>query len=180
MHMKPSDPGGPGGAHSSSEDDRESPVIVHLELDTKESISIPPRELESLAERVLSAERFSGSSISVLIEGDDTVRNLNRRYRGLNEPTDVLTFVAADSSCFAAAFEEAGELHHAGDIIISLPAVRRNADTFRIEEEEELRRVLIHGVLHICGWQHETNDADEPMLRRQEELLRSLVPGTAS
>ncbi len=179
MHMKPSDPEGPDGARSSPENDRESPVSV--QFGSTESVSLPLRDLESLAERVLSAEGFAGHSISVLIEGDEAIRELNRRYRGLDEPTDVLTFVSAESAGYpVTSSAEVGERRHAGDIIISLPAVRRNADTFGIEEEKELQRVLIHGVLHICGWQHKSNDADEPMLRRQEELLRSLVPGTAS
>ncbi len=177
--MKPSDPEGPDGARSSSEYDRESPVSI--QFGSTEDVSVPLCVLESLAGRVLSAEGFPDHSISVLIEGDDAVRELNRRYRGLDEPTDVLTFVSAESADYPVTSSvDVGERRHAGDIIISLPAVRRNADTFSIEEEEELRRVLIHGVLHICGWQHESNDADEPMLRRQEELLRSLIPGTAS
>ncbi len=170
--MKPSEPEEPDGAKS-------SPVSV--ELHSAQYVSVPLHDLESLAEQVLSAENCSDRSISVLIEGDETVQELNRRYRGIDAPTDVLTFVSAEAAEHPVTFNaDFGERAHAGDIIISLPAVRRNADTFNIGEEEELCRVLIHGVLHVCGWQHKSNDDDEPMLQRQEELLRSLVAGTAS
>ena len=170
--MKPSDPEGPDGA---------KPSRAGVELHSTQSVSVPLRDLESLAERVLLAEGCSDCSISVLIEGDETVRELNRRYRGIDEPTDVLTFVSAEAAGQPVTSNvDFGDRAHAGDLIISLPAVRRSADTFNIEEEEELCRVLIHGVLHVCGWQHKSNDDNEPMLQRQEELLRSLVAGTAS
>ena len=52
--------------------------------------------------------------------------------------------------------------------------MKRNADTFNVSEDEELYRLLIHGTLHLLGGDHKTNDPTEPMLMRQEEILKRL------
>lgn len=61
-----------------------------------------------------------------------------------------------------------------GDMVISLDSLKRNADYFSVSEDEELYRLLIHGVLHLLGEDHATNDPSEPMLQRQERLLIQL------
>ena len=67
-----------------------------------------------------------------------------------------------------------GEERYLGDLAISLDTLKRNAQSFSVEIEEELLRLLIHGTLHLLGFDHETNESDEPMLVRQEELLVQL------
>ncbi|MDY4609289.1 MAG: rRNA maturation RNase YbeY [Sphaerochaetaceae bacterium] len=61
-----------------------------------------------------------------------------------------------------------------GDMVISLDSLKRNADYFSVSEDEELYRLLIHGVLHLLGEDHATNDPSEPMLQKQEGLLIQL------
>jgi probable rRNA maturation factor len=63
----------------------------------------------------------------------------------------------------------------AGDIVISLPALARNADDFGITRDEELRRLITHGILHLSGMDHEDNEASRPMLVLQEEILRGVA-----
>jgi probable rRNA maturation factor len=76
-----------------------------------------------------------------------------------------------------AAFEdEGGETRYtAGDIVISLETLEENARYFNTTEDEELRRLLIHGILHLNGMDHETNDKTEPMLELQEAILTRLA-----
>ncbi len=151
-------------------------VEVHI-LDHQQSSDIPVEELEALGRFVLDCEGLSDSSGAIVIADDAYVHELNLRYRGRDEPTDVLSFVAcsddggADNETVTMP-EPAGRDRHAGDIIISPDAVVRNAARFGVSKEEELRRVVVHGMLHVCGRTHETNDADEPMLKLQEELLQ--------
>ena len=64
-----------------------------------------------------------------------------------------------------------------GDIAISLDTLRENAGRFRISEDEELRRLLIHGILHLDGMEHPTNRETEPMLQLQENILTKLSAG---
>lgn len=103
---------------------------------------------------------------------DDEIRELNRTYRDKDEPTDVLTFAFNDGDEFPEIDEETKDL---GDIFISLESMRRNAESFSVEPEEELKRLIIHGLLHLSGKDHETNDfSSEPMLIEQEELMKRL------
>ncbi len=112
--------------------------------------------------------------ISVSFVSDDTMRELNNRYRGIDESTDVLSFVQHDSDDDCA-FPGNGEGHNAlGDLIISPDTLKNNSEYFSIPYAEELCRVLIHGCLHLIGEDHKTNDPKEPMLKRQEELLNTL------
>jgi len=63
----------------------------------------------------------------------------------------------------------------AGDIIISLDSVYENAKYFVVNKEEELKRVIIHGILHLKGYDHATNEKDEEMLIFQEEILKRII-----
>ena len=68
--------------------------------------------------------------------------------------------------------EEEKEL---GDVFISLDSMRRNAESFGVDEDEELKRLLVHGILHLEGYDHSSNDfASEPMLIRQEKIMKEL------
>jgi probable rRNA maturation factor len=103
--------------------------------------------------------------LSVLFCGDSYIQNLNNRYRGLDEPTDVLSF------CLG---EKAGDSYLPGDIVISLETLEENARCFKVSPDEDLRRLLIHGILHLDGMDHASNASEEPMLEKQEGILREL------
>ena len=70
---------------------------------------------------------------------------------------------------------EGRERFLAGDIVISLDALSRSAEEFGVSPDEELRRLLVHGILHLSGMDHEDNAPSRPMLHRQEEILRALA-----
>lgn len=103
---------------------------------------------------------------------DDEMRELNSQYRGKDEPTDILTFAINDGDAFPS-FE--GEEKDLGDIFISIDSMNRNADSLSVDRSEELRRLLVHGILHLCGMDHSTNDfSSEPMLMKQERIMAEL------
>lgn len=111
----------------------------------------------------LSCENWD---VSVLFCSDSFIRRLNRRFRHRDEPTDVLSFPLGET------FIENGKNRCAsGDIVISLETLRSNCKTFGADEDEELRRLLLHGLLHLKGFDHATIDPDEAMLVLQESLL---------
>ncbi|MEJ5183757.1 MAG: rRNA maturation RNase YbeY [Rectinemataceae bacterium] len=118
---------------------------------------------------VLSALGKQHWQVSLTFCSDEVIQQLNRDYRGIDAPTDVLSF-SLDAS-------EPGldtTWYVAGDIIISIPAVYRNAEDFGVDADEELRRLIVHGLLHLSGMDHETNDPDHPMLMLQEQILHRL------
>ena len=129
--------------------------------------------LKNYALKVLERIGRDKWDLSILLCGDRTISDLNSRYRGKPEATDVLSFNMNEGG------GEGGGLSRGrivpGDIVISLDTLRENAGRFKISEDEELRRLLIHGILHLDGMDHRTNKETEPMLRFQEQILTELA-----
>lgn len=131
---------------------------------------------------ILQALDVENCEFSVSFVSDQAMQELNNTYRGKNEPTDILSFVQDDDiedfTWPEVAFEEDDTppepLKVLGDMVISLDTLKRNAQSFTVSPDEELFRLLIHGVLHLLGNDHASNDASEPMLLQQEELLSKL------
>jgi len=111
----------------------------------------------------LGAAGFTEWRISLLLCGDERIAELNGRYRGRNRPTDVLSFSGDEAVAGAVA----------GDIAISLETVRRNAAAYGVSEEEELKRITVHGILHLAGMDHGRGKGTK-MLVLQEKLLEQL------
>lgn len=111
------------------------------------------------------ARRAAGlaGSVSVLLAGDDEVRRLNREFRGKDKATDVLSFPAGES---------AGRTKIAGDLAISVETASREAETRGHTLETELRVLLLHGVLHLAGYDHETDSGE---MERKENALRKTL-----
>ena len=105
--------------------------------------------------------------LSVLFCNNRYIKSLNAQYRNKNEPTDVLSFPLGETS-------PAGR-YLAGDIVISLDALEENTRFFKVSADEELRRLMVHGILHLSGNDHATNSAEEPMLILQEEILAGVT-----
>jgi probable rRNA maturation factor len=130
------------------------------------SPAFPGENVERFCESVFAALEISSFDISVLFCGNEYIRSLNKQFRGIDAPTDILSFGEnTEKKQFVR-----------GDIAISLEALRENSDYFKVSENEELHRLLVHGILHLCGFDHATNDFDnEPMLKLQEALLKKII-----
>jgi probable rRNA maturation factor len=126
--------------------------------------------LKKYALKVLARLGRDKWDLSILLCDDKTISALNSRYRGKAEATDVLSFSLSEGDSFPAA-----NRYIPGDIVISLDTLRENAGRFNISEDEELRRLLIHGILHLDGMNHLTNKEEEPMLQIQERILTELA-----
>ncbi|MES2394150.1 MAG: rRNA maturation RNase YbeY [Acidobacteriota bacterium] len=103
-----------------------------------------------------------GGEVDVLLAGDRTLRRLNREFRGKDKATDVLSFPAA---------EELAEVH-AGDLAISLETAAKQAAEFGISLRDEVRVLLLHGLLHLSGMDHEVDNGE--MATREAELRKKL------
>ncbi len=134
-------------------------------------VSVEADELDSgalsrLAERVMAGEAVAaGTALAILITGDDEVQELNKRFLGIDEPTDVLSFPDdADDFVVGMAVEPL-----LGDIAISLPTAKRQAEEGGHPLDAEMEHLLVHGILHLCGYDHVTDAADEARMRAREE-----------
>lgn len=125
--------------------------------------------LAAYADRAIAALGLDNWDLSLVLCGDAFIAGLNKQYRDKDGPTDVLSFGQGEHYD-----TPEGKRFLAGDIIISLDALARNAEDFSVSRDEELRRLVVHGILHLAGMDHASNDASEPMLMRQEALISSL------
>jgi probable rRNA maturation factor len=143
-------------------------VPADLVLQGVEEAGLDPRSVERLVQGVLDDIGVEGAcSLSVSLVGDDEIRGLNRDHRGLDEVTDVLSFPVDELDPLPPDMER--EL---GDVVISLAQARRQAVAEGVTELDELTSLVVHGVLHLAGFDHETDTGE--MFARQDRLLESL------
>lgn len=122
--------------------------------------------LHVLAERVMRGERVEeGTGLSILITGDSSVREMNRQFLGIDETTDVLSF--PDES---PGFVEGEGGRYLGDIAISIDTALRQADDLGHALDAELAHLLVHGILHLCGYDHVDDAEAEARMRQREEF----------
>lgn len=116
--------------------------------------------------------------VSVLFVNDKRMRDLNRLYRGKDRTTDVLSFPQQDRTALHAGRYNAMNAQRStplGDIVISLPQAQRQAAAYGAPLYEELARLLVHGLLHLTGYDHERNAYQARKMRTLEsEILRDI------
>jgi len=118
---------------------------------------------------VRTAPKTRASSVTLCLAGDALVRRLNGTYRGKDKTTDVLAFPGDPEPL-------PDGTRHLGDVVISVPQARRQAARDGRALERELRLLLIHGYLHLLGYDHEVDDGT--MLRLQARLAKRLLART--
>ena len=114
------------------------------------------------------------SELSVNLVGDVRIRRLNRDYRKKDRATDVLAFPIREAMMPRGIQGPTGLL---GDVVISVPTAVRQAQDAGRTVSEELITLLVHGILHLCGYDHERNDREAArMFRREHAILQRLGP----
>ena len=113
-----------------------------------------------------------GMALSVVITDDEAMRELNRQFRDVDAPTDVLAFGSGEEGDFVTAPEEPAYL---GDVIISYPRAVAQAEEYGHSVDRELALLTVHGLLHLLGYDHVAEAERTEMWSRQNEILESLV-----
>jgi probable rRNA maturation factor len=116
------------------------------------------------ARAMLDALQMGDRELSILLTGDDQIQKLNHIYRGKNRPTDVLAFSQREG--------ELGDPSDRllGDVVVSIPTARRQAEARKRELGSEVTMLLAHGLLHLLGWDHETAAEDRRMRAETNRL----------
>jgi rRNA maturation RNase YbeY len=120
--------------------------------------------LERSAGRLLGRLGLADAELSILLVSDREMRRLNRRYRGADRPTDVLAFAQREGAGGAPD-------RLLGDVVISVDRARRQAAARRHPLGREGERLLVHGLLHLLGYDHERSSAEARRMRRRELVL---------
>lgn len=135
-------------------------------------------EVRRIARTVLDSESVAPQvEVEIVLADAETVRDLNRLYRGKDEETDVLSFAAQEGEPFLDAPEEAPSL---GEVIVSVPFVERQVASMTAQGETltvegQLAHLLVHGLLHVIGLDHERGEAEEAEMREREEALLAVL-----
>jgi probable rRNA maturation factor len=149
----------------------EAHAMITIEPPSSFEATLSTPTLTRFLNRARAAVGIKGA-VDVLLADDPTLRHLNKTFRGKNKPTDVLSFPAPSS--FAA--------RHAGDLAISLDTAARQAKTYGHTLAEETKILLLHGLLHLSGEDHETDNGEmatrEGTLRRELRLPTTLIERT--
>ena len=143
-----------------------------IEINNLTTNPVDEEFLKKIAKEILESEDKKASELSIALVGQGRIRKLNKRYRGRNSVTDVLAFPDREIGL--------------GEIVICLREIKKNAKRYgAVEEtkvssspslnsvrsvfEKELARVLIHGILHLLGYDHEKSELDTEKMREKEE-----------
>lgn len=133
---------------------------------------LAPLPLEELTRFVLESEgRPDATEVSISFVDDAVIAELNEKYRGKEGPTDVLSFEC--DGCGEEPGAPEGAVFELGDVIIAPDVAERQTAEFATTFEEEISLLLVHGLLHLCGYDHVVDEEAEVMEAREAELLRA-------
>jgi probable rRNA maturation factor len=136
--------------------------------------------VENVLGKAAELEEINRCELSVTLVNNEQIRELNKEYRGIDKETDVLSFPLEDEESEEMIFlpeedeEFADYLSSLGDIVISIPKTIEQAEEFGHSLERELAFLLVHGFLHLLGFDHETEDEEREMFAKQDEILNAL------
>jgi probable rRNA maturation factor len=136
-----------------------------MPISAKSPLSLPgvTAPLAALVRAALALEGRRPGELGIVLTGDAPVRELNRRWRGLDRATDVLSF----------GYDDPPGRFVNGDLIVSMDRVAEQARRFRVTRGRELARLVIHGALHLTGLDHRTPSQRARMRAREARLLRA-------
>lgn len=144
-----------------------------LEADDFEFSEAWIARLEQLLECAAEHEQITDGEVSLSFVDDEMIRELNEEYRGINRATDVLSFAMHEQK-----EQEEPEIWYEdevpnllGDIVISLTTAQRQATEYGHSLERELGFLFVHGFLHLLGYDHENDEAEQTMFELQEKIL---------
>ena len=148
-------------------------ILISLGEDITEPVWF--NKVEPFIQTVLQKLNYDNEEISVLFCSDEFIKELNSQYRNIDSATDVLSFENGEEY-----EDEEGLWKNVGDIAISLETLPKNAEYFEVDTNTELKRLIIHGILHLNGMDHGEEHIEkgvvptDEMLILQENLLADL------
>lgn len=148
-------------------------MTYHIEIDVDMRDELPGEVrvtdewIQALFQAAASTLEVSGE-VSVSFVTDEEIHELNRTYRNVDRPTDVLSFALREGETFEGVPDE---LEPLGDIVVSVPTALRQATEYGHSAEREIGFLLIHGLLHLLGYDHEDEAGEAEMTGLQEAVL---------
>ncbi|MBQ9318828.1 MAG: rRNA maturation RNase YbeY [Bacilli bacterium] len=140
---------------------------VEIINETNEKIDID--DLKKTIEYALSYEKVSNGIMNVIIINNEKIHQINKEYRGIDRPTDVISFALEDDKTFVNT-----DFRVLGDIYISIDKVYEQADAYGHSFRRELSFLTVHGILHLLGYDHMREEDEKVMFGKQDKILNDL------
>ncbi|HEX4900462.1 MAG TPA: rRNA maturation RNase YbeY [Pyrinomonadaceae bacterium] len=131
-------------------------------VNRQRKVRIDPERWRPFSEKALTAIRRAADDATIAFVSDRQIKELNRRFRGIAKATDVLSFPAGEETTAPNA--------NLGDIAISLERAADQAKENKLTLDDEIAQLILHGLLHLCGYDHETDNGE---MNRLERKLRA-------
>ncbi len=145
-------------------------MAVFINDDQKE-LFVDSEILEKQGKNILFFLGCENQELSILLTNDEKIKELNKQYRGYNEATDVLSFPQNEEK------ESKFSSLIMGDVVISTATAKRQASEHGLSSEEEIVLLLIHGILHLIGFDHERSEEEaSKMKRKTQEIFNRIFP----
>jgi probable rRNA maturation factor len=146
--------------------------MTDIEVFTEGTASLEPFGIDGnfivdIARKVFYRTKTDNVHVSVILTDNEEIRKINNEFRGKNQPTDVISFAYRDEPFPL----HQGMIEELGDVYISIDKTIEQADEYGIKFPDELKRLTIHGVLHLLGYDHERSEEDEKEMSALEEEL---------
>jgi len=150
--------------------------MIDIEVFTEGSASIPVDDItgdffREIAQKVFTITKTDNVHVAIIITDDLEIQKINSEFRGKDKPTDVISFAYRDEP-FPLNEGIAEEL---GDLYISLDTAVKQAEEYGVTLAAELKRLAIHGLLHLLGYDHEKSEEDEQIMAALEDKLFDLI-----
>jgi len=145
---------------------------IYVQIANRFQADVGAKMLRRVAAEVLRQEGVEeGTEMSLIITSDEAIQELNLRFRGVDAPTDVLAFGMGDEGGFVTAPES---FPYLGDVVISYERAIAQAEEWGHSIAEELKLLIVHGILHLLGYDHE-EEADAQKMREREAQICRIV-----
>lgn len=143
-----------------------SKVKLDLVIQGRLPSCLTPCKIRTVLKKTMEALKASSAVMGLAFVDESKMADLNKAYHGERKPTDVLSFA------YQPAVDKSGELE--GDIAICTAYAKKQAESAGVALDQELKRLLIHGLMHIAGFDHRTRQSEKTMFGLQEDILKNL------
>ena len=148
-----------------------APIQVQVSIPSGQRELLAADWVRRVAVTTLEAEDQRGVRLAVTLTDDQGIRALNNTYRGIDRPTDVLAFAMSEGPAFIVPSSEPRDL---GDVVISLPRAQCQAAEHHTSLQGEVALLVVHGCLHLLGYDHAEDEEQQRMWARQAAILATI------
>jgi probable rRNA maturation factor len=136
-----------------------------IEINNLTKFKIDEKSFSQVAKKVLKGENRRTETLSLVFVNEQEIKKLNKKFRGKNKATDVLSFELSGRGGPALG----GKNKYLGEVVVCPQVIKKNSEKDKKNFEKELLKVFIHGVLHLLGYDHEESEKNEKIMNKKQE-----------